>query len=111
LADKTPASEQWPHGQWRLFDPGEVAIYGDLYGRWFENIAKTWQEIAAITFNRLQQDTAAWVKLASCRNPRDFVEFQRSIALDTAAHVAEDTAKLSEKITSLWENSVTKRAA
>jgi len=111
MQDKTLDADHRTRIQWPLFDPAGMAIYGDMYRRWFENVAKTWQEVAEITFNRLQQDTAAWAKLASCRDPRDFVELQRNIARDTATHVAEDEAKLSQKITSLWENSVTKEAA
>lgn len=84
--------------------PADIALFGDLYSRWFDNIAKTWQEIAEITFSRLQQDSVAWAKLASCRDPRDFVELQRTIALDTATHIAEDAAKFSQRVTGLWEN-------
>lgn len=91
----------------QFWDPSQGAIFGDFCARWIEGVMKVSQEIADIAQTRLRDDMAAWAKLATCRDPKEFVDYQRN----RAQQVADDVVKVSGMIANIMQDPKTKKAA
>jgi Phasin protein len=107
MADRNAGFEQSIPAQLRFFDPSYVGMVGDFYACWFQGAIKVSQEIAEIAQTRIKDDIAAWAKLATCRDPKEFVDYQRN----RAQQVADDVAKVSGMITSMMQDATMKKAA
>jgi len=79
-----------------LFDGNQRAMT-----RWFEGMLAIYQEVAQFAQYRLQEDTAAWLKLIGCRSPSDALECQKHFAERTSAEYSEEAVKLSEMMVSV----------
>jgi Phasin protein len=71
------------------------------YARWFQTVFALSQEISRFAQGRLQEDMAAWTKLASCHNPAEAIEFQRQFSAAAAAQYGEEISKLSQMVTGM----------
>jgi phytoene dehydrogenase-like protein len=71
------------------------------YARWFQTIFALSQEISRFAQSRLQEDMAAWTKLASCQNPSEAIAFQRQFSTTAAAQYGEEIGKLSQMMTGI----------
>jgi len=111
MAESKAAQEQRIPGQLPFFDPTYMAMIGDFYAQWFHGAMKVSQELTEMAQTRLKDEMAAWAKIANCRDPREFVEYQRNRAQEVTAQAAQDVAKVSRMIASMVQSSAMKEAA
>ncbi|MGO8919072.1 MAG: phasin family protein [Stellaceae bacterium] len=71
------------------------------YARWFQTMFALSQEITRFAQSRLQEDMAAWAKLASCHNPAEAMECQRRYSATAATQYGEEIGKLSQMMTGM----------
>lgn len=104
-------SERFAYLTAGFFEPRYLAMFGDFYAFWFENVAKASQEIVEITSSRLQKEIALWAKLAGCRDAKEFAECQQKLVDEFSAQVKEDAPRVSRTIASVWASSEVSRKA
>jgi hypothetical protein len=111
MADRMAAFEQSSPTRVQFFDPSYFDRAADFYARWFESAMKVSQEITEIAQTRINEELAAWAKLATCRGPKDFVDYQHNRVQQVTANAAEDVSKVSGLIASMMQDSTIKKAA
>ena len=65
------------------------------FERWFRGMLELSQEMMQFTQARLQEDAAAWTRLASLRSPEEVLQFQQSFAERISKEYVEEFNRLS----------------
>lgn len=73
----------------------------EAFERWVQGMMEISQEIAQFTQTRLQEDAAAWAKLASCRTPNEAFECQQHFLERAAGQYLAESNRLSQMIVGL----------
>jgi len=72
------------------------AINRAAFERWMQGMMEISQEIAQFTQARLEEDAAAWVKLAGCRTPNEAFECQQRFLEKASGQYLAETNRLSQ---------------
>jgi hypothetical protein len=79
--------------------PGYTALlYGTrhAFARWQHSLFALFEEMTRFAASRLQEDTAAWWRLSSCRDLTEVVNCQQRFAAKVTEDYAEEITKLSQ---------------
>jgi hypothetical protein len=64
--------------------------------RWFHGMFEISQEISQFAQNRLREDAAAWLQLASCRSAEDALDCQQRFVERAMRQYFEEATRLSQ---------------
>ncbi|MGO8915561.1 MAG: phasin family protein [Stellaceae bacterium] len=81
-------------------------INGNAFDRWIKGMMEISQEIAQFTQIRLEEDAAAWMKLASCRTPNEAFDCQQRFFERASGEYLAETNRLTQLIMSLASGKV-----
>lgn len=92
---KKPSKKDASSAETGASEANQILFLGAAYERWVDNLFRISEEISQFAQNRIQRDIAAWQRLATCRDPSEFVECERIMAEETMSQFAEDILKIS----------------
>jgi len=74
---------------------------------WANGIAAMTEEVTHFAQARLQEDIGAWAKFASCRDPREALDYQRQFVEKATADYLDEFGKLSRIATTIAQETGT----
>jgi len=79
-------------------NPEFVAFFENVYDRWIANLFELSDGLSRFAKDRIQRDMSAWVKLVSCRDPKDLLACQKDLAEEMTTRFADDVLAISNMI-------------